>query len=538
MLNLIQINERLKKQPDDLIIAAANGRIPSVPPFMASAELLRRKQMREEAAATQNAEMEGAPTVTEELAQEVATPRQAKEQIAGLMALQGNRQQQAARQQAGIQSAMPMAAPNTTTSEPAQLAGGGFIDDIVVPRDFQAGGPARMDPTMLKKLALMRSMKNKARPGLPSLPVNMFRRADYANGGIVAFAGPEGSFVESRPGFYELAEEVPEDKTEEEIRLARLMASLPPEARGVLQLAKQIRERSTPEAIAQRRRAAGLPATFEEAADTSAKLREELARQKAEFQAADTITNRVLALQPGQFKTGITGRSMAEYDKNRMAKAAEINKAIATADDLRSKAKNDFAENRFKEGEAALAAADKAEMDALNKAGELKYRERLGSKADEGTNLDKVYKTELAALIAEGKDPNDPRTQREAMRRAAAFVTYAGPRVDVQSQALIATNERAALEKYQELFKGKNYLISPLADDMDAAAARDKKEGTGTKYQDQVRLREYNRIRESLQLPPVSVLPGGTAAPQAPAAPAAPAAPTKGGFYGREIGKG
>lgn len=221
-----------------------------------------------------------------------------------------------------------------------------------------------------------------------------------------------------------------------------------------------------------------------------------------------------------------------------MAKAAEINKSIATADDLRSKAKNDFAENRFKEGEAALAAADKAEMDALNKAGELKYRERLGSKADEGTNLDKVYKTELAALIAEGKDPNDPRTQREAMRRAAAFVTYAGPRVDVQSQALIATNERAALEKYQELFKGKNYLISPLADDMDAAAARDKKEGTGTKYQDQVRLREYNRIRESLQLPPVSVLPGGTAAPQAPAAPAAPAAPTKGGFYGREIGKG
>lgn len=375
MLNLIQINERLKKQPDDLIIAAANGRIPSVPPFMASAELLRRKQMREEAAATQNAEMEGAPTVTEELAQEVATPRQAKEQIAGLMALQGNRQQQAARQQAGIQSAMPMAAPNTTTSEPAQLAGGGFIDDIVVPRDFQAGGPARMDPTMLKKLALVRAMKNKARPGLPSLPVNMFRRADYANGGIVAFAGPEGSFVETRPGFYEL------DKEEEE---DNVMANLPPEARRVMELAKQIRERSTPEARTQRLREAGLPTVFSEMPDTSAKLREELAKQKQQIEAADTITNRILGLKVGQFKTGITGRSALENEQIRMAKIADINKSIATAEDLRAKAEIDFKQNQFDKGEAALAAADKAEMDALTKAVDFKYKDRLGLQYEMG----------------------------------------------------------------------------------------------------------------------------------------------------------
>lgn len=514
MLNLIQINERLKKQPDDLVVAAANGRIPQIPPFMASAELLRRKQMREEAAATQNAEMEGAPTVTEELAQEVATPRQAKEQIAGLMALQGNRQQQAARQQAGLQAAMPMAAPNTTTSEPAQLAGGGFIDDIVVPRDFQAGGPARMDPTMLKKLALIRAMKNKARPGLPGLPVNMFRRSDYANGGIVAFAGPEGSFVESRPGFYQLPEEIERDKTEDEIRLARLMESLPPEARGVLQLAKQVRERSTPEAIAQRRRAAGLPATFEEAPDASAKLREELARQKAEFQAADTITNRVLALQPGQFKTGITGRSMAEYEKNRMAKTAEINKAIATADDLRAKAKNDFAENRFKEGEAELDAADKFEMDALAKTGRLKYEDALAKQSEQGrAEADRAARMYLASRRAQGDTRPEPVILYEGLRdylgaKGASLqrATGAERTAEMNARDRAADNIRQILDNFS----------GPEAKEMRRRQAQDKKNNTNTaeEYRQQLIEAETQRILSGR--PPA---PGGSA-PSAPAAPA------------------
>ena len=177
MLNLVQLQDRLRDVPMQALMQYANGSNPQIPPFLALTELNRRKKMQEGAAAEQAKEMEGAPTVKEQI-----------EQAAGLIALQGNRQQQASRQQAGIQAAMPMAAPNTTTSEPAQLAGGGFIDDIVVPRDFQMGGGV-MNPEMLKRMMMMRKMKPRVPPGLTGIPLpkDMFKRSDYANGGIVAF---------------------------------------------------------------------------------------------------------------------------------------------------------------------------------------------------------------------------------------------------------------------------------------------------------------------------------------------------------------
>ena len=173
MLNLVQLQERLKDLPVQALMQYANGTNPQFPPFLALTELNRRKKMQESAAADQAQEMEGAPTVKEQI-----------EQATGLLALQGSRQKQAARQQAGVQAAMPMAAPNTTTSEPAQLAAGGFLDDIVVPRDFQAGGQA-MNPEMLKRLMMMKAMQK--RQGVAGLPTNMFKRGDYAGGGIVAF---------------------------------------------------------------------------------------------------------------------------------------------------------------------------------------------------------------------------------------------------------------------------------------------------------------------------------------------------------------
>jgi hypothetical protein len=179
----------------------ANGANPQVPPFLALGELNRRKKMQESAAADQAQEMEGAPTVKQQI-----------EQAAGLMALQGSRQRQAAQQQQGIQANMPMAAPNTTTSEPAQLAGGGFIDDIVVPRDYQAGG--QVNPEMMKKLMMMKMMQ-KRRPGVAGIPIqNMFKRSDYAGGGIVAFNGTFDSFVQetSPRGDTKEREATPEEK--------------------------------------------------------------------------------------------------------------------------------------------------------------------------------------------------------------------------------------------------------------------------------------------------------------------------------------
>lgn len=177
MLNLVQLQDRLRDVPMQSLMQYANGSNPQIPPFLALTELNRRKKMQEGAAAEQAKEMEGAPTIKEQI-----------EQAAGLLALQGNRQQQASRQQAGIQAAMPMAAPNTTTSEPAQLAGGGFVEDIVVPRDFQVGGGV-MNPEMMKRMMMMRKMKPRVPPGLAGIPLpkDMFKRSDYAGGGIVAF---------------------------------------------------------------------------------------------------------------------------------------------------------------------------------------------------------------------------------------------------------------------------------------------------------------------------------------------------------------
>jgi hypothetical protein len=182
MLNLVQLQERLKDVPMQALMQYANGTNPQVPPFLALGELNRRKKMQESAAADQAQEMEG------------STVKQQIEQAAGLLALQGSRQRQAAQQQQGMQAKAPMPAPNTTTSEPAQLAGGGFIDDLVVPRDFQAGGQA-MNPELLKRLMMMKAMQKK-RPGLTGLPMqpDMFKRGDYAGGGIVAFQGGGSTF--------------------------------------------------------------------------------------------------------------------------------------------------------------------------------------------------------------------------------------------------------------------------------------------------------------------------------------------------------
>jgi hypothetical protein len=63
MLNLVQLQERLKDVPMQALMSYANGMNPQIPPFLALGELNRRKKMQEGAAAEQAKEMEGAPTI-------------------------------------------------------------------------------------------------------------------------------------------------------------------------------------------------------------------------------------------------------------------------------------------------------------------------------------------------------------------------------------------------------------------------------------------------------------------------------------------
>jgi len=138
-MNLVQINERLKDLPMQVVQQYANGMNPEVPPYLALGELQRRELSQKQMATAQGAQQGPQPSVKEQV-----------EQKAGLMALQQMQQQQMAQQQAQPQGPMPAPAG--------------------VPQ------PQQQPEVMM------------ARGGLASVPVrsDMF---EYAGGGIVAFSG-------------------------------------------------------------------------------------------------------------------------------------------------------------------------------------------------------------------------------------------------------------------------------------------------------------------------------------------------------------
>jgi len=145
-MNLVQINERLKDLPMQVLQQYANGMNPEVPPYLALGELQRREMSQKQMATAQGAQQGPQPSVKEQV-----------EQKAGLMALQQMQQQQVAQQMQQPRGPMPAPAgvPQPEPQPEAMLARGGL-----------AGVPMRRD---------------------------MF---EYAGGGIIAFAG--GGSVEDK----------------------------------------------------------------------------------------------------------------------------------------------------------------------------------------------------------------------------------------------------------------------------------------------------------------------------------------------------
>ena len=174
MQNLIKIQEELKNVPLQAVMSYVDGRNPMVPPYLALTELNRRKQIQQSAQAQQ---------------QPQATVKDQVQQQAGIMALQNQRAQQGMenmQQNAGRvpqPGAVPMNAP--VQAEPAQMpvvkaATGGLMGNIGESRSMYAPQGVMQLPT----------------PG-------MFQSRNFAGGGIVAFAGKDGSSVEDE----ELTEE-------------------------------------------------------------------------------------------------------------------------------------------------------------------------------------------------------------------------------------------------------------------------------------------------------------------------------------------
>lgn len=136
-MNLVQINERLKDLPMQVLQQYANGMNPEVPPYLALGELQRREMSQKQMATAQ-----GAQGPQSSIKEQV-------EQKAGLMELQQMQQQQAMQQMQQPRGPMPT--------------------------------PAGVPQPEVQPEAMM------ARGGLASVPVrrDMF---EYAGGGIIAFA--------------------------------------------------------------------------------------------------------------------------------------------------------------------------------------------------------------------------------------------------------------------------------------------------------------------------------------------------------------
>lgn len=142
-MNLVQINERLKEMPLQVVQQYANGSSPEVPPYLALGELQRRETMQKQMATASGAAQGPQPSIKEQI-----------EQKAGLMALQQMQQQQAAQPQVRPGGPIPGNVPQPVPQETAMAYG-----------------------------------------GLAALPVNS-NMYNFDCGGIVAFAGEtNGSYV-------------------------------------------------------------------------------------------------------------------------------------------------------------------------------------------------------------------------------------------------------------------------------------------------------------------------------------------------------
>jgi len=139
-MNLVQINERLKDLPMQVVQQYANGMNPEVPPYLALGELQRR-ELSQKQMANRGGVQGPQPSVKEQV-----------EQKAGLMALQQMQQQQMAQQQSQPRGPMPAPAgvPQPQQQPEAMMARGGLAG-IPVRRDmfeyadggivaFQSGG--------------------------------------------------------------------------------------------------------------------------------------------------------------------------------------------------------------------------------------------------------------------------------------------------------------------------------------------------------------------------------------------------------------
>lgn len=232
-MNLVQINEHLKDVPIQKLMEYANGKDPMVPAYMATGEMQRRESMQQRVAASQQAAQGQQPTVKDQI-----------QQKAGLMALQAQQQQQAQQQMMQQAQAQPMPVP-----------------------------PQTPQPSMQEE-----EQPEYAMGGIAQLPVDY----DFASGGIIAFAGENGSQVP-------VVEETEEEKMR---RLQRLLTQGLPSTQGTQPSAEATPQRAGLPALSAEppkdtRPGANIPGLYDDAAQkvVQERLKPRSVQEIAEIQA-------------------------------------------------------------------------------------------------------------------------------------------------------------------------------------------------------------------------------------------------------------
>ena len=124
-MNLVQVQERLKDMPTQVIMSYANGMNPEVPPYLALGELNRRKQMEQKAAQAPQG------TVKDNIEQQM-----------GVMQLQAAKQKQMAQQMAqqGAQAEMPVPPGIPQPQDQPQMEDSGVAGLPMPEMNFGSGG--------------------------------------------------------------------------------------------------------------------------------------------------------------------------------------------------------------------------------------------------------------------------------------------------------------------------------------------------------------------------------------------------------------
>jgi len=204
MLNILQIEDRLKDMSEDVVKRMVTEPNPSVPPFLATNELNRRDRMRKEFQMRQAQDM---PTVAEQLVTGAGMPNEAMSQMAMNMApksdIAGN---------TGLEAMMPKATmPETEEDEimmmedeePLGMNFGGLINSRLAGISRMAAPLAREVTSMPQRMDYGRMMQ-RAEPmgmsrGLSGFGSDIMNRvSDKSRGDVDNFLGEVEGMAEDR----------------------------------------------------------------------------------------------------------------------------------------------------------------------------------------------------------------------------------------------------------------------------------------------------------------------------------------------------